>query len=146
MSMSTDALSEVLSAVHLSGSVFFDVTAKSPWVAEAPPAAQIASEVMPGAQHAIEYHVVTRGSCRISLVGDVASKPVRLQQGEIVVIPHGDPHAISSEPGMRAKPDLEMHRRPKDDNALPFMLRTGGEGPSDTLGLPRFGGELRAWD
>jgi AraC-like DNA-binding protein len=130
--MSTDALSEVLSAVRLSGSVFFDVTAKSPWVAEAPPAAQIASEVMPGAQHAIEYHVVTRGSCWISLVGDAESEPVRLEQGDIAVIPHGDPHAVSSEPGMRAKPDLEMHRRPKDDNALPFMLRTGGDGPSDT--------------
>ena len=130
--MSTDALSEVLSAVRLSGSVFFDVTAKSPWVAEAPPAAQIASGVMPGAQHAIEYHVVTRGSCWISLVGDVGSEPVRLQQGDIAVIPHGDPHAVSSEPGMRAEPNLEIHRRPKDDNALPFMLRTGGEGPSDT--------------
>jgi hypothetical protein len=75
--MSTDALSEVLSAVRLSGSVFFDVTAKSPWVAEAPPSARIASEVMPGAQHTIEYHVVTRGSCWISLVGDVESEPVR---------------------------------------------------------------------
>ena len=47
--MSTDALSDVLSAVQLSGSVFFDVTAKSPWVAEAPRAAQIANGVMPGA-------------------------------------------------------------------------------------------------
>src|SRR6516164_9222306 len=55
--MSTDALSDVLSAVQLSGSVFFDVTAKSPWVAEAPPAAQIADQVMPSAQHVIEYHV-----------------------------------------------------------------------------------------
>ena len=35
--MSTDALSDVLSAVRLSRSAFFDVTAKSPWVAEAPP-------------------------------------------------------------------------------------------------------------
>jgi hypothetical protein len=70
--MSTDALSDVLSAVRLSGSVFFDVTAKSPWVAEAPPAAQIANEVTPGAQHAMEYHVVTRGSCWISLVGVVS--------------------------------------------------------------------------
>src|SRR6187397_3490998 len=67
--MSTDALSDVLSAVRLSGSVFFDVTAISPWVAEAPPGAQIANEVTPGAQHAIEYHVVTRGSCWISLIG-----------------------------------------------------------------------------
>src|SRR6516162_7739410 len=101
--MSTDALSEVLSAVHLSGSVFFDVTARSPWVAEAPPAAQIANEVTPGAQHVIEYHVVARGKCWISLVGDVG-----------------------------AEPNLEAHRRPEDDNALPFAIRTGGDGPSDT--------------
>src|SRR5689334_1322322 len=70
VSMSTDALSDVLSAVQLSGSVFFDVTARSPWVAEAPPAARIAADVIPGAQHVIEYHVVTRGTCWISLVGD----------------------------------------------------------------------------
>jgi AraC-like DNA-binding protein len=33
---------------------------------------------------------------------------------------------------MRAKPNLDMHRRPEDSNALPFALRTGGEGASDT--------------
>src|SRR5215472_3198011 len=103
--MSTDALSDVLSAVHLSGSVFFDVTAKSPWVAEAPPAAQITRQVAPGAQHMIEYHVVTRGSCWISLVGDNPSEPVRLEEGDVVVVPHGDPHVVSSAPGMRAKPN-----------------------------------------
>ena len=130
--MSTDALSDVLSAVHLSGSVFFDVTAKSPWVAEAPPAAQIANEVTPGAQHAIEYHVVTRGSCWISLVGVVGFEPVRLEEGDIAVIPHGDPHVVSSAPGMRADPDLGAYRRPEDANALPFALRTGGDGPGDT--------------
>jgi len=130
--MSTDALSDVLSAVHLSGSVFFDVAAKSPWVAEAPPAAQIANEVTPGAQHAIEYHVVTRGSCWISLVGDIAFEPVKLEEGDIAVIPHGDAHVVSSAPGMRAEPNLEVHRRPEDSNALPFTLRTGGDGPSDT--------------
>ena len=130
--MSTDALSDVLAAVHLSGSVFFDVTAKSPWVAEAPPAAQIANEITPGAQHAIEYHVVTRGSCWISLVGDTGFEPVRLAEGDIAVIPHGDAHVVSSARGMRAEPDLEAYRRPQDANALPFTLRTGGEGPSDT--------------
>jgi hypothetical protein len=132
MPMSTDALSDVLSAVRLSGSVFFDVTAKSPWVAEAPPAAQIANEVTPGAQHVIEYHVITRGSCWISLVGDVPFDPVRLEEGDIAVIPHGDAHVVSSAPGMRAKPDLDMHRRPEDTNVLPFALRAGGEGASDT--------------
>ena len=130
--MSTDALSDVLSAVQLSGSVFFDVTAKSPWVAEAPPAAQIADGVMPGAQHVIEYHVVTRGTCWISLVGDIVFEPVNLEEGDIAVIPQGDPHVVSSAPGMRAEPNLEAHRRPEDVNALPFAIQTGGDGPSDT--------------
>jgi AraC-like DNA-binding protein len=132
MPMSTDALSDVLSAVRLSGSVFFDVTAKSPWVAEAPPAALVANEVTPGARHAIEYHVVTHGSCWISLIGDAGFEPVRLEEGDIAVIPHGDPHVVSSASGMRAEPNLDMHRRPEDSNALPFALRTGGEGASDT--------------
>jgi AraC-like DNA-binding protein len=130
--MSTDALSDVLSAVQLSGSVFFDVTAKSPWVAEAPPAAQIANKVMPGAQHVIEYHVIARGSCWISLVGHDGFEPVELDEGDIAVIPQGDPHVVSSAPGMRAEPNLEAHRRPEDPNALPFAIRTGDDGPSDT--------------
>ncbi len=57
--MTADVLSEVLSAVRLTGSVFFDVSAASPCVAEAPPSAEIAEAVRPGAQHAIEYHVIT---------------------------------------------------------------------------------------
>ena len=102
--MSTDALSDVLSAVQLSGSVFFDVTAKSPWVAEAPPAAQVADDVMPGAQHVIEYHVVTRGTCWISLVGDTAFEPVKLEEGDIAVIPQGDRARRACVPSPIGKP------------------------------------------
>ncbi|WP_045836362.1 AraC family transcriptional regulator [Hyphomicrobium sp. 99] len=129
--MAADVLSEVLSAVRLTGSVFFDVTATSPWVAEAPPSAEIADAVMPGAQHAIEYHLVTRGSCWISIVGGAPFEPVQLREGDIAVIPHGEPHVVSSAPGMRAEPDLKVHRRPNDDSALPFQLKTGNEGASD---------------
>lgn len=130
--MSTDVLSDVLSAVRLTGSVFFDVSATSPWVAEAPPSAQIAKSVTPGAQHAIEYHVVTRGSCWISIVDRGVFAPVRLEEGDIAVMPHGDPHALSSSPGMRAAPIMDIFRRPEDDEALPFMLRTGSDGPIET--------------
>jgi len=129
--MTADVLSEVLSAVRLTGSVFFDVTARSPWVAEAPPSAEIADAVMPGAQHAIEYHVVTRGSCWICLVGGAPFEPVELRQGDIAVIPHGEPHAVSSAPGMRAQPDLDVHRHPKDHSGLPLKIRTGTDGAGD---------------
>jgi AraC-like DNA-binding protein len=136
--MSTDVLSELLSAVRLSGSVFFDIQAKAPWVAEAPPAAQIANEVAPGAQHAIEYHVITRGSCWITLLGDGPFEPVHLKDGDIAVIPHGEPHVVASAPGLRAEPNMEIHRRPQDANALPFKLRTGADGPSDAHAICGF--------
>lgn len=129
--MTADVLSEVLSAVRLNGSVFFDVTAASPWVAEAPPSAQIADAIKPGAHHAIEYHVVTRGSCWISIVDGAPFEPVRLQQGDIAVIPHGEPHVVSSAPRMRAEPDIASHRRPANDSDLPFKLRTGSDGMAD---------------
>jgi hypothetical protein len=130
--MTADVLSEVLSAVRLTGAVFFDVTAASPWVAEAPPSAEIVDAIMPGAQHAIEYHVVTRGSCWISLVGGAPFKPVQLREGDIAVIPHGEPHAVSSAPGMRAEPNLDLHRRSNDDSGLPFKLKTGSDGVTDS--------------
>ncbi|MGN6570042.1 MAG: AraC family transcriptional regulator [Pseudolabrys sp.] len=129
--MTADVLSEVLSAVRLTGSVFFDVTATSPWVAEAPPSAKIADSIRPGAQHAIEYHVLTRGSCWITIVDGAPFEPVRLQEGDIAVIPHGEPHVVSSAPGMRAQPDLDGHRRPKDESELPYRIRTGSDGASE---------------
>ncbi len=129
--MAADVLSEVLSAVRLTGSVFFDVTTAPPWVAEAPPSAQIADAIKPGAQHAIEYHVITRGSCWISIVDGAPFEPVQLQEGDIAVIPHGEPHVVSSAPRMRAEPDLATHRRPPDESDLPFKLRTGGGGDTD---------------
>src|SRR3954452_24690875 len=125
--MPVDVLSEVLSAVRLTGSVYFDVTATSPWVAEAQASAEIAGLVMPGAQHAIEYHVITKGSCWISIVGGEPFEPVRLEEGDIAVIPHGEPHTLSSSPGMRA--DAEDYRWPGKDDPLPFKLKTGVQGP-----------------
>jgi AraC-like DNA-binding protein len=47
------------------------------------------------------------------------------------VIPHGEAHALSSEPGMRAQPILDIHRRPKDERILPFAVKTGSSGPID---------------
>src|SRR5262249_36286277 len=129
--MTMDVLSEVLSAVRLTGSVFFDVTATSPWVAEAPPSAEIAGMVMPGAQHAIEYHLVTRGSCWITIVDGEPFEPVRMEEGDIAVLPHGEAHVVSSSPGMRAVRTLDEYRRPEDEEALPFKMKSGVDGPEE---------------
>jgi AraC-like DNA-binding protein len=126
--MSTDTLSDVLRAVRLTGAVFFSVDASSPWVAEAPPASVIAPHIMPGAEHVIEYHVMVSGSCWGGLVGE---PPLRLEAGDVIVFPQGDPHVMSSAPGMRGEPDLALHRRPVGQQ-LPLLIDPGGGGPERT--------------
>src|SRR5262249_11330094 len=68
--MSTDVLSDVLRAVRLTGATYFSVKASEPWAAEAFPAAEIASRVMPSAEHLFEYHLMTQGSCWVGIVGE----------------------------------------------------------------------------
>jgi AraC-like DNA-binding protein len=121
----TDPLSDVLRAVRLTGAVFFAVDGSAPWVAETPPSRVIAPYVMPGAEHVIEYHVVTAGSCWGGLLDEPA---VRLEAGDVLVLPQGDAHVISSAPGMRGGPDPKgilptLHER------LPIAISIQGGGP-----------------
>ncbi|MFA9462445.1 AraC family transcriptional regulator [Thiohalorhabdus methylotrophus] len=131
--MRADIVTEVLQTFHLSGAIFFDVDASAPWVSEAPHARQLAPYVMPGAQHVIEYHVVTEGTCWAALT-ESGTDPVLLGPGSVVVFPHGDPHVLSSAPGMRAKPNLEAFRRPNGDERPPFHIEQYGGG-RDRVGL-----------
>ena len=101
--MSTDVLSDVLHAIRLTGAVYFDIEMSAPWVAETPPSREIAATVMPGAERVIEYHLIARGACWGHAVGQ---EPVRLNEGDLIVFPQGDPHVLSSAPGLRAKPDM----------------------------------------
>ncbi len=139
--MSSDTLSEVLRAVRLQGAVFFLVDAAAPWVAQAPPAKAVAAAVMPGSEHVIEYHVITRGACWAGLLDGEA---VRLQAGDVIVFPHGDPHAVSSTPGMRAEPDWEGYRR-SGDAQLPFPYRVG-EGDQTQLVCGFLGCDARSFN
>src|SRR5690348_4245305 len=100
--MSHDILSDVLRKVRLRGALFYHVNGSLNWAAEAPPSREIAAAVMPGSEHVMEYHVVTRGSCWGAIVGE---QPVRLATGDVVLFPHGDQHVVSSAPGMRARAD-----------------------------------------
>jgi len=116
-----DALSDVLRAVHLTGAVFFEVHGSDPWVAETPAGGSIVGRIFPAAEHLISYHVVTRGACWGGIVGEPA---IRLSAGDIIVFPHGDPHVMSSAPGMRDTTDVRIYRRPTEGQ-LPFSVSRG---------------------
>jgi AraC-like DNA-binding protein len=120
-----DVLSDVLTAIQLTGAVFFDVEAFSPWVSVSPDAERYRLAVMPNAEHVIAFHVVLAGPCWAEL--PAAAGPTRLNAGDLVVIPMGDEHVISSAPGMRGQPNLENYRRqPGRRLPLPFVLNQGG--------------------
>lgn len=123
--MSADTLSEVLRAVRLNGAIWFRVDASAPFTAEAPPSAKLAPLIMPGAEHVIEYHVVTRGSCFAAIVNEA---PVLLNAGDIVVFPQGDAHVVSSAPGARAEPTWDIFRLPQH-GILPIAMSMGSPGP-----------------
>ena len=118
-----DTLSEVLRAVRLTGAIFFDVHASEPWVAETPEGKTVVAAMFPGSEHLISYHVITQGSCWACVEGE---EPMRLSAGDIIVLPHGDTHVLSSTPGLRRRPDMSMYRHPADGR-LPVTISVGGQ-------------------
>jgi AraC-like DNA-binding protein len=119
----SDTLSEVLRAVRLTGAVFFTVDGSAPWVTETPAAREIAPRIVPGAEHVIDYHVVASGSCWGGIVGE---PPIRLEAGDVIVFPQGDTHVMSSAPGMRGQPSVDIYER--SGRQLPVAISANGGG------------------
>lgn len=117
--MSGDVLSDLLRAVRFKGALFYYIDGASPWAAEAPPARRIIPAIMPEAGHMIEFHGVVHGSCWAAIVGET---PIRLDEGDVVLFPQGDPHVMSSAPGLRPPGvDLDFFFSPRPPQ-LPFAL------------------------
>ena len=124
--MAADALADVLKTVRMTGAVFFNVTAKAPWVAEQCPADMVLPLIRPGAEHLISYHIVTEGRCFATMLD--GGDPVEVSAGQVIVFTRGDRHVMSSEPGMRAEP--VPAEALTDGVQLPYVVSFGDEGPS----------------
>lgn len=123
-----DPLSDVLRAVRLTGAIFFLTEARAPWKIAVPAAQSFRDVVAPRPQHLVSYHAVTRGSCWCLMDGE---SPLRLDPGDVLVVPHGDPYALASAPDARARmSDAEvvdvLERLAR--RQLPFVVREGSEG------------------
>ncbi len=124
--MAGDALSDLLRTVRLTGATFFEVAATAPWVAEQPPAEFVLPKILPGGERLISYHVVTEGQCFATVIG---ADPIALEAGEVIVITKGEPHVMSSSPGMRAGPVSRDTIALVSASPLPFFAKYGSEGP-----------------
>ena len=115
-----DALSELLRVVKLSGAMFYKSGCTAPWCFDAPPSTAFLPYVKADATHVIEFHHISEGNAYIRLGEEVTP----LSAGDIVMIPHGDPHRMGNGNGAR----------PLDgSDALPAMM-------SGRIALGEFGG------
>ena len=88
-----DALSEILSGIHLSGSAFIEAELSAPWSVQTPSAADIAKRLAPGAARVIPYHLIVEGACSVR-VGN--GPPLAVDAREVVCFPQGDVHQLAS--------------------------------------------------
>lgn len=90
-----DALSEALSSVRMTGAIFYRAECTSPWGVAIPPLREYAHLVAPGTGRVVSYHLMTEGDA-VARFGD--GQEVFLAAGDVLIVPHGDPHVISNGP------------------------------------------------
>jgi AraC-like DNA-binding protein len=123
-----DTLSDVLEVVRLTGALFFLVDARTPWVAEAPASTHLVPVVLPRAQHVVSYHVVSQGVCWCESPGH---DPLRLETGDVLVVPHGHSYQLASACGLRTgwtTDEALAWFRAMANGHLPFVVTEGGDG------------------
>lgn len=93
-----DALSELLRAVKLSGALFFNSKCSAPWRLCAPPSSAFAPYIAAQATHIIEFHYISAGRAYVR----VGEETTPLEAGDVVMMPHGDPHEMGNGIGGRS--------------------------------------------
>lgn len=120
-----DVLSEVLKVVKLDGAVFFNGEFSSPWCIRQPNGCAMASYLSTHAKHVITFHLVTegRGYARIEQNGGM----VRLEAGDIIMVPHGDAHLMGNGPPVTPIDSADQLQQVLADGRMISQFGGGGE-------------------
>ena len=76
-----DLFSDILMRLAMRGTLYFRTAFSSPWGVE-----------VPAYPHVARFHFAHRGTCLVRVAG--AARPVRLREGDLVIIPHGAAHSL----------------------------------------------------
>lgn len=118
-----DILSDVLRVVRLSGAVFFTAEFSAPWALDSPNPELLASIVLPDAECVVLFHILTEGECFVLCK---THPPVRMEAGDVVIFPHGEPHTMCSHLGAKATPMGAVFSQGSPD--APPQVAFGGGG------------------
>jgi AraC-like DNA-binding protein len=98
-----DAVSEVLRAVRLTGAVYLNGTFTAPWCVIGRTDAALCAAYLPRSERVVSYHLIIEGNCWAQLADDPNSA-IHLNAGELLVVPQGETHLISSAVGLSPMP------------------------------------------
>jgi hypothetical protein len=87
-----DALSEALGSVQLTGAIFYDAICTAPWGFAVPRMQDVAHVLAPGTECLLGYHLVAEGQAVVTFED---GPEIPLSAGDVVLVPHGDPHVVS---------------------------------------------------
>lgn len=114
-----DVLSDILDTIRLKGSLYFSTEFTRPWGVR-----------VPSFQRVARFHLVVRGHCWVQVDGQ--DEPIRLESGDLVLVPHGASHVLADDP--------ETHCRTVDE----VVEAAGFEGEGALVyGGPDAGGPTR---
>jgi AraC-like DNA-binding protein len=120
-----DVLSEVLKAVKLDGAVFYNAEFSAPWCFCSPPSPALAPYLSAGSKHVIIFHLLTEGRCYAQVERD--GRPLPLSAGDLVIIPHGDSHALRNGPFTKPVDHAEQVRQVFSQGLKLARMGGGGE-------------------
>ena len=108
----SDYLGEALHLLKLNGTFYCQSELRAPWGIEMPPF-----------DDCLMMHILTEGHCWLNVEGEA---PIHVQQGSLILLPHGRGHTISSDPEQSATPlfDIPVHHVSERYDIMKF----GGEG------------------
>jgi len=134
-----DALSEALASVRMTGAIFYDAICTAPWGFAVPQIKDVAHVLAPGTECLVGYHLVAEGRAIVQLEGETQ---VVLAPGDVVIIPHGDPHTVRN-----GRPTMLIDSRASICSNLTGSLSTyriGGGGEVTRFVCGYFGCERHA--
>ena len=100
-----DAFSEILTGVALKGALFFSAEFSAPWGFSSPPSRDLVAMLSPGAPHLVIYHFLIEG---VGFAKIEDGSELWLESGDVIVVPHGKAHALSSAEGVRVRQTRAM--------------------------------------
>jgi pimeloyl-ACP methyl ester carboxylesterase/AraC-like DNA-binding protein len=123
-----DALSDILSSLHLSGGVVVDAHVAGDWCMISEFTAEHCAKYFPVPGTLIAYHYVRSGELWAKVDGHA---PIHARQGSVLVFPRNDRHLLYSRSGLEPV-DADDLLKPGVDGS-PATIRIDGDGPVTEL-------------